>query len=363
VDIAAPGVCILSTYPIEKGEYGTISGTSMASPHAAGALALLASANNPSNATDVHNLYNQVKNAGNFDWDDDSGDGVKEPLLDVSTFAPKLILAGGTTTNNPPTANFSFTTGELTANFTDTSSDSDGNVVGWEWNFGDGATSTTQNPSHTYTTGGTYTVSLQVTDDDGATGSTSKSVTVTEQQNQPPTAGFTYNASGLSVTFTDASTDSDGSVVAWAWNFGDGNTSSVQSPSHTYAASGTYTVSLTVTDDDGATGSTSQSVAVSDGSIQTITVKSLTGTSSTVNRNFWKANVLITVEPALSGASVSGTWGDGTTASCTTDGSGQCSVSRNVRTSLTSITFTINNVSLTDYKYVIGAISVTVNKP
>jgi subtilisin len=51
VDIAAPGVCILSTYPIERGEYGTISGTSMASPHAAGALALLASRNNPNNAT------------------------------------------------------------------------------------------------------------------------------------------------------------------------------------------------------------------------------------------------------------------------------------------------------------------------
>jgi subtilisin len=57
VDIAAPGVCILSTYPIEKGSYGTISGTSMASPHAAGALALLASRNNPVSATDVHNLY------------------------------------------------------------------------------------------------------------------------------------------------------------------------------------------------------------------------------------------------------------------------------------------------------------------
>jgi subtilisin family serine protease len=61
VDVAAPGVCILSTYPIEQGEYGTISGTSMASPHAAGALALLASKNSPGNAAEVYSLYNQVK--------------------------------------------------------------------------------------------------------------------------------------------------------------------------------------------------------------------------------------------------------------------------------------------------------------
>lgn len=98
VDIAAPGVCILSTYPLEKGEYGTISGTSMASPHAAGALALLASRNNPGNATDVYNLYDQVKNTGNFDWIDDSGDGIKEPLLDIGNttlFNPVLVAGSG----------------------------------------------------------------------------------------------------------------------------------------------------------------------------------------------------------------------------------------------------------------------------
>ena len=100
IDVAAPGVCILSTYPLEQGEYGTISGTSMASPHAAGALALLASVNNPNNATDVYNLYNQVKAAGNYNWTDDSGDGIQEPLLDVSNtaiFNPVLVPGTGGT--------------------------------------------------------------------------------------------------------------------------------------------------------------------------------------------------------------------------------------------------------------------------
>jgi PKD repeat protein len=88
-----------------------------------------------------------------------------------------IITGGGG--NLPPTANFTFTTNNLTANFTDTSTDSDGTIVSWAWNFGDSGTSTQQNPSHTYAAAGTYTVGLTVTDDDGATGYISKSVTVT----------------------------------------------------------------------------------------------------------------------------------------------------------------------------------------
>jgi PKD repeat protein len=81
--------------------------------------------------------------------------------------------------NQPPTADFTYSTSGLTVDFTDQSTDSDGTVVAWSWDFGDGNTSTQQNPTHTYASDGTYTVTLTVTDDDGATDSISKDVTVT----------------------------------------------------------------------------------------------------------------------------------------------------------------------------------------
>lgn len=87
VDVVAPGACIRSTLPLEKGGSGLVSGTSMASPHVAGALALLARSANPASAADVAALYSAVVSSGSAGWTDDSGDGQQEPLLDVHRVA------------------------------------------------------------------------------------------------------------------------------------------------------------------------------------------------------------------------------------------------------------------------------------
>ncbi|UCE04689.1 MAG: PKD domain-containing protein, partial [bacterium] len=80
--------------------------------------------------------------------------------------------------NMAPTADFTYTTSDLTVTFTDQSDDPDGSIVSWDWNFDDGGTSTEQNPTHTYASAGTYSVTLTVTDNESATDAISKDVTV-----------------------------------------------------------------------------------------------------------------------------------------------------------------------------------------
>lgn len=161
--------------------------------------------------------------------------------------------------SNPvlPTAGFSGTprSGSIPLNvqFTDQSLPGSFPVTAWSWSFGDGGTSTAQNPSHTYAAAGSYDVSLSVTTSAGSDGDTKADYVVATQ---PPTAAFEGSPrSGdwpLLVQFTDLSAQGSAAITAWSWTFGDGATSTSQSPAHTYGAAGTYTVVLTVTTSDGA---------------------------------------------------------------------------------------------------------------
>jgi PKD repeat protein len=187
---------------------------------------------------------------------------------------------GGTPPNQAPTASYTWSATDLTVDFTDTSTDGDGTVTGWAWDFGDGATSIEQSPQHTFAAAADYTVTLSVTDDDGAASTTPASQTISPAApNQAPTASYTWSATDLTVDFTDTSTDGDGTVAGWAWDFGDGATSTAQSPQHTYAGGGDYTVTLSVTDDDGAASATPASQTVSVAVAAEVTISEISPSS------------------------------------------------------------------------------------
>lgn len=179
IDLVLPGVSIYSTYL--NGGYATASGTSMASPHAAGLAALYIAANNRAeNTAGVYNIRNALIGAG---LDQASGQRLASPTSEPDNNPENLGWAGGGVTapaNDPPTADFTYIATNLSVDFTDQSTDSDGSIVSWSWDFGDGGTSTAQNPTHTYGADGTYTVTLTVTDDGGATDSANQDVTVSD---------------------------------------------------------------------------------------------------------------------------------------------------------------------------------------
>jgi PKD repeat protein len=170
--------------------------------------------------------------------------------------------------NPPPTAGFTYTCSAADCSFTSTSTDvAPGTIASYAWAFGDGATADVSNPSHTYAvTGPTdFTVTLTVTDNEGATDVETQTVSV-NPVNTPPTAAFTHSCNAGSCTFTSTSTDAaPGTITTYAWTFGDGGTANVSNPVHNYAitAPTDFTVTLTVTDNEGATDVETQTVSVS----------------------------------------------------------------------------------------------------
>ena len=145
--------------------------------------------------------------------------------------------------------------------FKDSSTDEDGKIVKWSWNFGDGTRSKVQNPSHSYKTVGKYTIKLKVTDDDGSDSDPYISDILVSYT--PPFAAFITDPDPLvnittstQITFTDVSKPGDANITTHLWDFGDGNTSNLTVVKHTYAMVGIYTVTLTVTDENGETDTT-----------------------------------------------------------------------------------------------------------
>jgi len=163
---------------------------------------------------------------------------------------PQLVLQ--TAPSSLPVANFgaSPTSGSapLTVAFTDLST---GGPTSWQWSFGDGGTSTLQNPSHNYASAGAYDVRLTATNGSGSNTYT-RSALVQVSAPVPPTADFSgtplTGTTPLAVAFTDLST---GGATGWQWSFGDGGTSTVRNPSHTYAAAGSFEVTLTASNGAG----------------------------------------------------------------------------------------------------------------
>lgn len=144
----------------------------------------------------------------------------------------------------------------LSVQFTDKS----GNTNGWNWNFGDEATSNEQNPNHTYSKSGIYIVSLSVSNANGISYPVTREICVGYwnlppvcMPNLPPVADFSMNVTSgrapMSVQFTDSSQNAAGV----SWDFGDGSNSNEKNPVHVYQSAGTYTVNLIANNANGTT--------------------------------------------------------------------------------------------------------------
>ena len=157
---------------------------------------------------------------------------VKSGYISVSVPAPVAGFTASPQSGQPP----------LNVVFTDGST---GDIAAWAWDFGDGGTSTVRNPSHSYTSVGVYTVTLEVSGPGGSDTETRTDYIIVSYD--PLIANFsalpTSGTAPLNVQFSDGSA---GDITTWLWDFGDGGISTVQYPSHIYASAGTYTVSLTV---------------------------------------------------------------------------------------------------------------------
>ncbi len=168
-----------------------------------------------------------------------------------------LFLPLSVAANDPPTAEFHWSpvddiqTNEIIS-FFDDSTDTDGHIIAWQWDFDDGTYAIIQNPTHSYSDTGAYDINLKVIDNNGASDSQTHRIMIV---NAPPTAdaGPDQIVNNTLVSFDGTgSSDPDGTIVSYKWDFDDGKTGTGVTVQHTYSTDGEYTVTLNVTDDGGA---------------------------------------------------------------------------------------------------------------
>ncbi len=194
----------------------------------------------------------------------------------------ETVIITVTEPNLAPEAAFSVsvTSGDvpLTVDFdASASSDTNGDVLSYLWDFGDGTTRTGISPTHTFVTPGTFVVTLTVSDGRGGSDLASDTIEVIAVPNDPPTAIISVSSSSgetpFVVTFDGTgSTDPNNDVLSYSWDFGDGNTGSGATVSHTYTSAGSFTATLTVIDGKGGLDSDSVTITIEQGSCSLLTL-------------------------------------------------------------------------------------------
>ena len=207
LDISAPGSNVLSTYKgANNATYSSLSGTSMATPHVAGALALaLSCAPTGTTTAQVRNaLYATAEDLGTAGRDDSFGYG----LARADRLVAQICTGAPQPGNNAPTARFTSSTTGLTVSVNGTTSnDPDCDPLTYSWAFGDGGTASGATASRTYAAAGTYTVTLTVNDGRGGVHNTSAPVTVASGGDPDPSTPNLTSGQQISVTMTGAGTE------------------------------------------------------------------------------------------------------------------------------------------------------------
>ncbi len=252
-DICAPGEDITCAVP--GGEWTEADGTSFACPIVAGIIAMILQLNPELSPDEVQSLLQENAEDGGLPGPDNTyGYGIVDTISVLQN-----ISSNYPSQSHPPKASFTYSpsspTIEESIQFTDSSIESDSEIVSWSWDFGDGTTSAQQNPTQQYTDPGEYEVSLTVQDNEGMVDNATQSISVIPMPNDQPSVQITDPKNGETVTgsieIKGISSDSDGDVQqveiridsgTWlkaigstSWNF-DWDTTTVDEGTHSISA-------------------------------------------------------------------------------------------------------------------------------